>query len=132
MQFKIFWIGLGYQRSAAPASIAAAIRQVCGAHDLDEALILGLATLNTKAAELCDLCVQRQWVLRGFTAQQLRAVPVPHPAATVMAKVATPSVAEAAAILAAQSSLLWVDKQIIRQPGQPSITLAVAQLRAEA
>ncbi|MBW4466792.1 MAG: cobalamin biosynthesis protein [Pegethrix bostrychoides GSE-TBD4-15B] len=122
------WIGLGFQRGASPALIAAAIHQVCLAHGFNEALIIGLATLDSKAASLLDLCAERQWMLRGFSAQQLRAVPTPNPAAQVMATVATPSVAEAAAILAAGSPLCLC-KQIIRQSGEPAVTLAVAQSR---
>ncbi len=130
--YKRLWFGFGYQRGVLPAEIAAAIQQLCEAHGLDAALIIGLATLETKAtAGICELCAERHWQLRGFSAEQLRAVSVPHPAAVVMAKVATPSVAEAAAVLAAQSPL-WIPKQMIRHPGQPSITLAVAQLLLEA
>jgi len=129
---QALWVGLGCQRGASSNLIAAAIHQVCAAYELNEALIIGIATLAAKAAEpgILDLCIQRQWALRCFSAEQLRVVPVPNPAATVMATMTTPSVAEAAAILAAQAPLC-VCKQIIRQPGGPSVTLAVAQLRIQ-
>lgn len=129
----MFWVGLGCQRGVTSALLAAAIQQVCAAHDLDESRIIGLATLDSKSTEagILDLCAERQWILCGFSAEQLRAVNVPYPSAHVMAIVTTPSVAEAAAILAAQSPLC-VGKQIIRQSGQPGITLAVAQSHLEA
>lgn len=127
------WIGLGCQRGVAQTAVAAAIRQVCATHGLDEAQIAGIATLESKSTEagLLDLCRKRQWVLRYFSAEQLRAVTVPHPAIRVMAAVATPSVAEAAAILAAGAPLC-VGKQVIRQAGEPSMTIAVAQSPPEA
>ena len=124
----VLWVGLGCQQGVSSALIAAAIRQVCMAHHLNAALIFGIATLDTKATEagILDLCTERQWALRWFSAEQLRAVQVPNPKANVMAKVATPSVAEAAAILAAQAPLS-VSKQIVRQPGEPGVTIAIAQ-----
>ena len=126
------WVGLGCQHGVSQASIATAIRQVCAAHYLNEALIIGIATLDSKSTEtgILDLCAERHWALRWFSAEQLRAVEAPNPTAQAMAAVATPSVAEAAAILAAQAPLC-VCKQIIRQPGQPGITLAVAQSLAQ-
>jgi len=126
------WVGLGCQQGVSSTLIAVAIHQVCALHNLNTALILGIATLDTKATEvgILDLCTERQWALRWFSAEQLRVVQVLKPKANVMAKVATPSVAEAAAILAAQAPLL-VGKQIIRQPGEPGVTIAIAQSQAE-
>ena len=62
-----------------------------------------VATLDRKTEEagLHATCTTRGWPLRGFAAAELRGVDVPTPSAVVEAAVGTPSVAEAAALLAA-------------------------------
>jgi cobalt-precorrin 5A hydrolase/precorrin-3B C17-methyltransferase len=109
--------------------IEAAIDQVCQANHLAVGAIAGLASLDLKADEvgLVALCAGRQWPLRCFTAEDLKAIPVPNPSPVVAAAVQTPSVAEAAAILAAQGELR-VAKQVVRIEGQPgAVTVAIAQ-----
>lgn len=62
-----------------------------------------LATADVKRDEpaVVALAGRRSWRFVTFPAQALAAVPVPTPSATVAAHVGTPSVAEAAALLAA-------------------------------
>ncbi|WNZ24667.1 precorrin-3B C(17)-methyltransferase [Leptolyngbya sp. NK1-12] len=135
---RVLWVGIGCERGTSRALIETAVQSVCRAHHLAEAAIAGVATIDLKANEigLVELCQGRQWPLRCFSAEQLRQVSVPTPSAVVEAEVGTPSVAEAAAILAASpssdASLLRVRKQIIRQPDQPgAVTIAIAQADQE-
>jgi cobalt-precorrin 5A hydrolase len=62
-----------------------------------------LATLDRRAAEprARDLAAEFGWRLTGFTAAELAAHPVPNPSPRVAAATGSPSVAEAAALLAA-------------------------------
>lgn len=138
---RVLWIGLGCERGTSPRLIEAAIHQVCQTHRLAAAAIAGIATLNLKADEvgLLAVCRDHQYPLRCFRAEELRAIAVPHPSAVVEAEVGTPSVAEAAAILAAAQHdqpgaakpavlpSLLVTKQIVRLTGEPgAVTIAVA------
>ena len=126
---RVLWVGVGCERGTPQGVIEAAIDQVCRANHLAVGAIAGIASLDLKADEvgLVALCAERQWPLRCFTAEDLKAIPVPNPSPVVAAAVQTPSVAEAAAILAAQGELR-VAKQVVRIDGQPgAVTVAIAQ-----
>ncbi|PZV08302.1 MAG: precorrin-3B C(17)-methyltransferase [Leptolyngbya sp.] len=130
---RVLWVGIGCERGTPQAVIEAAIARICRAGHFAEGAIAGLASLDLKADEvgLLALCQERQWPLRCFTAEQLKAISVPTPSTVVEAAVQTPSVAEAAAILAAEG-LLRVAKQVVRVEGQPgAVTVAIAQSERE-
>ncbi|MEH2010013.1 cobalamin biosynthesis protein [Nostoc sp.] len=143
---QIFWIGIGCKRGTSWQLIDRAIEQVFQENQLFQSAIAGIATIDTKASEvgLVKLCRLRNLPLKTFSAEILRSVCVPNPATITDHKVGTPSVAEAAAILAAAqlTSLtvfsfasieelrvrFLVPKQIFQLQGQPgAVTLAVAQ-----
>lgn len=143
---QIFWVGIGCKRGTSWQLIDRAIQQVFQENQLFQSAIAGIATIDTKASEvgLVKLCRLRNLPLKTFSAEILRSVCVPNPATITDHKVGTPSVAEAAAILAAAqlTSLtvfsfatieelrvrFLVPKQIFQLQGQPgAVTLAVAQ-----
>jgi cobalt-precorrin 5A hydrolase len=129
---QIFWVGLGFKRGSSQQLIELAIQKVFRENLLNESLIAGLATIDTKASEgfLLELCRLRNWQCKTFSAQKLSTVTVPNPAEIITTAVGTPSVAEAAAILAASrlDFELLLPKQIFRLPVQPGIvTIAVAE-----
>ncbi len=141
---RALWVGLGCERGTAPAVIATAVTTALASQGLAPAAIAGIATIDRKADEagLLAFCRDRDLPLICFTAEQLRSVPVPTPSDIVAAVVETPSVAEAAALLAAAqvdrvlgsapSPCLRVPKQIVRLPGQPgAVTVAIAQASVE-
>lgn len=151
---RVLWLGVGCERGTSQKLIEQGIQQVCQAHHLAEEAIAGLATLGLKADEpaLVNLCRDRQWPLRCFPAERLRSIPVPTPSSTVEQAVGTPSVAEAAAILAAHlASETWdgashepspadflsaqtlrVPKHVLRQTGEPgAATVAIAEANRE-
>ncbi|MGB3138148.1 MAG: precorrin-3B C(17)-methyltransferase [Nodosilinea sp.] len=130
---RLLWVGVGCERGTPQAVIATAIAQTCRSHHLAEDAIAGLASLDLKADEvgLVSLCAERHWPLRCFTAQELKEIPVPNPSSVVEQAVQTPSVAEAAATLAARGDLR-VPKQVVRVEGQPgAVTVAIAQAERE-
>lgn len=109
-------------RSGATASaIVSAVRDVLG-----DAVIGCLATVDRRAAEpgLVAAAAELGVPVVVFEAQDLAAVPVPHPSARAAEAIGTPSVAEAAALLAAASDRLIVAKRVIG-----GITLAAAVIR---
>jgi cobalt-precorrin 5A hydrolase/precorrin-3B C17-methyltransferase len=148
---RVLWVGIGCERGTSRELIEAAIEQVCRQNHLAEGAIAGIATIDIKADEvgLVELCREgfanakgeRNWPLRTFPAEVLRSVNVPNPSEVVAAEVGTPSVAEAAALLGAQSPTLLVPKQIVRSPIQNpkskiqnpkgAVTVAIAQSEQE-
>ncbi|NER34234.1 MAG: precorrin-3B C(17)-methyltransferase [Oscillatoria sp. SIO1A7] len=100
---RVLWVGIGCERGTSKAVMEKAIAQVFQANNLAEEAIAGIATIDLKADEvgLLELCQERDLPLRVFSAERLRSLSVPTPSEIVNKEVGTPSVAEAAAILAA-------------------------------
>lgn len=139
---RVLWVGIGCERGTPRELIEQAVRQVFQANHLAVDAIAGVATIDLKADEvgLVELCRDWQIPLRCFSSEQLKDIPVPTPSAIVAAEVGTPSVAEAAAILAAthppiaasSSESLRVKKQIFRAADSAgAVTIAVAQSEQE-
>jgi cobalt-precorrin 5A hydrolase / precorrin-3B C17-methyltransferase len=148
---RVLWVGIGCERGTPQQVIEAAVQTAFRQHKLAEAAIAGVATIDLKADEigLVEFCKRHNLPLRCYSAETLRDIPVPTPSTVVAAEVGTPSVAEAAAILAATqfqsptehhpekvdaaaSPILCVPKQIFRLEGQPgAVTIAVAQSEQE-
>ncbi|MBN3872692.1 cobalamin biosynthesis protein [Nostoc sp. JL33] len=143
---QVLWVGIGCKRGTLWQLIDQAIEQVFRENQLFQSAIAGIATIDTKASEvgLVEFCHLRNFPLKTFSGEMLRCVCVPNPATITDQKVGTPSVAEAAAILAAtQTPLLTaspftstealgvrflVPKRIFQLQGQAgAVTLAVAQ-----
>jgi cobalt-precorrin 5A hydrolase/precorrin-3B C17-methyltransferase len=148
---RVLWVGIGCERGTSRQLIETAIQQVCRSNHLAESAIAGIATIDIKADEVglvelsregfANAKGERALPLRTFSAEVLRSVNVPNPSAVVEKEVGTPSVAEAAAILAAQSQTLLVPKQIFNssiqnpkskiQNPKGAVTVAIAQSEQE-
>lgn len=156
---RVLWVGIGCERGTSRELIETAIKQVCRENQLAQEAIAGIATIDIKADEvgLVELCRAYNFPLRTFPAETLRSISVPNPSPVVEREVATPSVAEAAALQAcmdlphakAQShkdsfaSLrlcvtphLLVPKQIFKPNSstphsQGAVTIAIAQSEIE-
>ncbi len=128
---KNLWVGIGCQRHSSRLLIELAIAQVCQSHHLLETAIAGIATLDRKAEEagLVEYCRDRQIPLYSFTTDQLSQIPTASSSTRTQALVGCPSVAEAAAILAASpGAKLCVTKQIFHhQDYLGRATVAIAQ-----
>lgn len=100
-----------------------AIAQVLEQHQLSETAIVGIATVDRKSNEagLLEYCEAHNLPLALFSVDQLQAIAVPNPS---IARIGTPSVAEAAALCASGSEVLCVSKQVIEQ----TVTIAIAQI----
>jgi len=145
------WVGIGCGRNTPKAVIEHAVQQVFQKHHLAEGAIAGIATVDLKANEpgIIEFCHERNLPRRCFPAAALQSTPVPNPSSIVHTKIGIPSVAEAAAILAAHPELstqhlelntsltpqspfpnpqLLIPKQIFRLDNYPgAVTIAVAQ-----
>ncbi|MFN6565376.1 MAG: cobalamin biosynthesis protein [Nostoc sp. ChiSLP01] len=144
---QILWVGIGCKRGTSWQLIDLAIEKVFEENQLCQSAIAGIATINNKASEvgLVEFCNLRNLPLKAFSAEVLRRVSVPNPSTITNQQVGTPSVAEAAAIVAAtQLNFLFTDslsitpeqlrvklllpKRIFQLKGQSeALTLAVAQ-----
>jgi cobalt-precorrin 5A hydrolase len=119
-------IGVGCNRGTPPAEILEAIDQTLAAAGLAVDSIHQIATIEDKADEggLLAACEQRGWRLKVFTRQEIAAVAnVPTPSEWAQRVLGVPGVAEPAAMLAAESDTLLVEKRKF-----PNVTVAIAQL----
>lgn len=134
---RVLWVGVGCERETDQALIDYAIQKVCRENHLAMDAIAGIATLDLKSDEtgLVNLAKEKDWPLVCFTPAQLKTIDVPTPSNVVAKEVGTPSVAEAAAIVAADltdASCLKVQKQIVKQEGlKGAVTVAIAQAKTE-
>jgi len=118
-------LGLGARAGVPEDELAAAIGAALQYVGLEPAGIAGLATLDRRAAEDGVQAVARRhgWPITGFAASALADVDVPHPSATVTTVTGTPSVAEAAALLAAgPGAVLVLPKRVFSRS-----TVAIAR-----
>ncbi len=98
-----FALGLGCDRGTPLATVQTALQLALQHIQADVAQISVLATINAKSDEIALLELARLMGLDllFYSADQLAAVPVANPSATVLRYMGTPSVSEAAALLAA-------------------------------
>jgi cobalt-precorrin 5A hydrolase / precorrin-3B C17-methyltransferase len=126
---RVLWVGVGCKRGTSKQLIETAIWMVCRSNNLATNEIAGIATVDLKANELglVAFCQEYQLPLKTFSAEVLSRVLVPTASTVVDKVVKTPSVSEAAAIMAA-NGVLRVTKQIIRSEYQlGAVTVAIAE-----
>lgn len=99
-------VGLGCDRGTPLATVALALDAALAQAGLVRSQVRVLASIEAKQGEpaFMELAAQGGWPLRFFSAAELAAVPVPNPSATVLRHMGTPSVSEAAALLAGQAT----------------------------
>ncbi|NCJ05563.1 cobalamin biosynthesis protein CbiG [Synechococcales cyanobacterium C] len=131
MPSRALWVGLGFQKGMPATALLQGVQQVFRVYALDWDAIAGIATLAHKTCEpsLVNLCQQQQWQLLSFSAPQLKTVSVPHSSRRVATAMGTPSVAEAACLLATHQGQLIVPKQILQTPFG-AMTTAVAEINS--
>ena len=125
-------LGLGCDRNTPLATVKAAIDQalaLCQA-SLDD--VNAVASIDLKADEpaLLQLAAEQGWNIRFYPAQKLAQVDVPNPSETVRKHTGTPSVSEAAALLAAGAGMdqLIVEKLRYRGPDGRNATVSIARI----
>jgi cobalt-precorrin 5A hydrolase len=125
-------LGLGCDRDTPATTIARCISEalaVCGATHAD---VWAVASIDLKADEagLLQVIEQHGWPCLFYPAAALAAVDVPNPSETVRKYTGTPSVSEAAAILAAgaDQSHLILEKHKLRGPDGRNATVSIARM----
>lgn len=99
-------VGLGCDRGTPLATVLQALDAALTQAGLTRAQVRALASIEAKRDEVAflQLAALGGWPLHFFSAAELAAVPVLNPSATVLRYMGTPSVSEAAALLAAQAA----------------------------
>ncbi|MFM9072394.1 MAG: precorrin-3B C(17)-methyltransferase [Cyanobium sp.] len=143
----LLWLGVGCERHTSLSLLETLVETTLAAGGLAPQAVAGLASCTRKGDEeaLLALAARRGWPLRLYTAEQLAAVPVPHPSEVVAREMGTASVAEASALLAAAEAgapqdqglrplamdRLWVPKRIARarpeERGAATLAIALAE-----
>ncbi|MCK7583209.1 MAG: cobalamin biosynthesis protein [Chromatiales bacterium] len=120
-------IGVGCQRGASLSTLERAIDSALS--PLGSVVVRCLASHERKSGEpaLLALARIRGWPLRFYPAETLTGVAVPTPSGRVAGEVGAPSVAEAAARLAAAGGELLVAKRIHHGEDGKAVTVAVAR-----
>ncbi len=141
-------MGLGCDRGTPTATLHQAIAQALNKAGLHWQQVAVVASIDLKADEVCmqEIARQQHWHIRFFPAPQLASVDVPNPSETVRKYTGTPSVSEAAALLAGGLHLgqsqsqshaqalpathLLVEKHKLRGPDGRNATVSIAVLPA--
>jgi len=125
-------LGLGCDRGTPAATIALCINEAlmeCGRTIND---VWAVASIDLKADEagLLQVIEKHGWPCLFYPAAALAAVDVPNPSETVRKFTGTPSVSEAAALLAANADLshLLIEKHKLRGPDGRNATVSIARM----
>ena len=125
-------VGLGCDRHTPLATVRQAIDEaltLCQASMND---VQAVASIDLKADEqaLQQLAEQQGWTIHFYAAQDLAKVDVPNPSETVRKHTGTPSVSEAAALLAAgtDKSNLIIEKHRLRDADGRNATVSIARI----
>jgi cobalt-precorrin 5A hydrolase len=126
-------LGIGCDRGTELNTLETAVKKALSELDLDFDQVVAFATIDKKQDELCmrQLAEKYRCPLHFFPAEQLATVEVPSPSAVVLKYMGTPSVSEAAAILAANSdaSDLLLEKYKYRGEDDKNATVSIVRMR---
>ena len=124
-------LGLGCDRGTPLQTLEDAIDRALNSVKLDRLAVLQLATIDKKNDEqaILQLSEKYHWPLSFYPAEQLAQVEVPSPSAVVLKYMGTPSVSEAAALLAADTNMrhLIVEKFKLRGADGKNATVSIAR-----
>jgi len=126
-------LGLGCDRNTPLLTIETAVHQALASIQQELTSVVKLASIDKKQDEvaLLQFAVKLDLEFTFYTAEQLAIVPVPSPSAVVMKYVGTPSVSEAAAILAAETDMsdLLLEKYKYKGADGKNATVSIVQMR---
>jgi len=126
-------LGLGCDRNTPLLTVETAIDLALASADLTLGQVVKLASIDKKQDEtaLLQFAEKQALPLQFYAAEQLAKVSVPSPSAIVMKYVGTPSVSEAAAILAATTDMsdLLVEKYKYRGVDGKNATVSIVKIR---
>lgn len=130
-------LGIGCDRGTSEVTLERAVQQALALAGAAGEAVERVASITLKADEagLLSLAQRRGWPLLFYPGEQLAEVTVPHPSETVRRHTGTPSVSEAAALLAAgttDAAALCVEKHRLRGDDGRNVTVSVARVAPRA
>lgn len=124
-------LGMGCDRGTSQETLETAIDQALAQAQVQRESVIALASIDKKNDEqgLLALSEQHQWPLHFFSAEQLASVKVPNPSEVVRKYMGTPAVAEAAAMLAANTGVddLLLEKYKYRGTDDKNATVSIVR-----
>lgn len=125
-------LGLGCDRGTPATTIAWCIDEALAQAQATLADVQAVASIDLKADEigLAEVAGANGWAIRFYPAAELAVVAVPNPSETVRKYTGTPSVSEAAALLAAgaDQTHLIIEKHKLRGPDGRNATVSIARI----
>ncbi|MHB1427465.1 MAG: cobalamin biosynthesis protein [Rhodocyclaceae bacterium] len=125
-------LGIGCDRGTPAATIAQCVAEALAACGATLADVRAVASIDLKANEtgMQEVARTHRWTIRFYPAVALARVAVPNPSETVRRHTGTPSVAEAAALLAAGAGMsqLLIEKHKLRGPDGRNATISIARM----
>ena len=131
----ILWIGIGCERNTSEELITNSLNNFLGSENISHYSIAGFATIDIKKDEkgILELAEENKLPIKFFTKEDLSKITVPNPSNLVQKEIGTPSVAEAACLLAAgEKSKLLKEKRIFKDKNlstskSGAVTIAIAE-----
>lgn len=129
-----YTVGLGCDRGVLLATVREAVAAALAQAGAQPAQVKAAASITLKSDEAAFLALAAEldWPLYFYDAPALAQVEVPHPSETVRRYTGTPSVSEAAALLAAglgtPMSALVVEKHKHRGEDGRNVTVSIARI----
>lgn len=128
-------LGIGCDRGTPAATIAQAANEALAGMNASTHDVAALASIDLKADEagLLEFAASLNLPIAFHPAERLAQIEVPNPSETVRKYTGTPSVSEAAALLAAHAdqSALLVEKHKLRGPDGRNATISIARMSNE-
>jgi len=125
-------LGVGCDRGASRQTLELAIDLALQKANLARDAVHALATIDKKNDEvaLLSLSSEHNWPLNFYSAAQLAAVEVPNPSEVVRKYMGTPAVAEAAAMLAANTTMkdLVIEKSKYLGEDKKNATVSIVRV----
>ena len=133
----VLWIGLGCERNTSKSLIEKSLKNFLEINNFSELSIAGFASVNFKKDEqaILEITKETDLPIRFFSAEELSKINVPNPSNKVLSEIGTPSVAEAACLLAAgEGSKLLKEKKIFKtidfsNGDYGAVTIAIAEAK---
>jgi|GEM_PF-1374302 len=124
-------LGIGCDRGTPTSTLARTVAEALALArgELNDVVAVASITLKADEPGLLALAAQHGWAIAFYRPEQLAAVSVPNPSETVRRYTGTPSVSEAAALLAAGTDVsnLLVEKHKLRDADGKNATVSVAR-----
>ena len=128
------WIGIGCERNTSKKLIEKSLNSFLVSNKLSSLSIAGFATVDLKKDEkaILEISKENNLPVRFFKPDELSKIKIPNPSKIVLNEIGTPSVAEAACLLAAgKNSKLLKEKKVFKNPNSNkklsgAVTIAVA------